>query len=141
MNTAQPGPGFGFTFLYYFAGIGLITTLLMAQSLHVSLESGFPAQLGIGVGLVGGLIAAYFNQTLSLEVPFKGKKQFLRSLSQVLSEMGYTQVAETEGVLIYQRSPLRQLFSGKVYVQLNKQNALIFSRAAHIRSLRRRLSS
>ncbi|MGP1373477.1 MAG: hypothetical protein ACTS3T_11670 [Almyronema sp.] len=139
MNTAQPGPGFGFTFLYYFAGIGLITTLLAAQSLHVRLETGIPAQLGIGVGLLGGLIAAYFNQTLLLEVPFQSKKQFLRSLNQSLNEMGYTPAAEAEGVLVYQRSPLSQLFSGKVYVQISENNALIFSRAIHIRSLRQRL--
>ncbi|NJL87454.1 MAG: hypothetical protein HC886_18085 [Leptolyngbyaceae cyanobacterium SM1_1_3] len=140
MNTAQPGPGFGFTFLYYFAGIGLITTLLVAQSLHVGLETGFPAQLGTGVGLLGGLLAAYFNQTLALELPFKGKQQFLRSLNQALSEMGYTLVDEEAGALVYQRSPLRQLFSGRVYVLLSDKSATVFSRAIHIRNLQRRLA-
>lgn len=133
------GPGFLPTFLYYFSGTALVTTLLAVKALDVGLNTGIPNQLGLVVGLLGGMVGAYFNRSVTLEVPFKGKKTFLKTLNSALAEMGYEPTSETNEIAIYQRSRLRQLLSGRVFVQIAGNTATISSRSIHIKGLKKRL--
>jgi hypothetical protein len=135
------GPGFVPTFLYYFSGTALVTTFLAVKILGVGLDTGIPNQFGLLFGLAGGLVGTYFNQGKVLEIPFKSRKVFLRELQQVLDEKGYSQNpdASDNEVQVYQRAALRQLFSGRIYVHLTDQQAVISSRAAHLRWLKKRL--
>jgi hypothetical protein len=136
------GPGFGLTFLYYFAGTALVTTFLAVKTLGIGLDTGVPNQFGMLVGGVGGLLGAIFNRGMTLELPFSSAKTFRRNLDETLATMGYTEdpTADYDGILVYRRPPLRQAFSGKIYVHIGNQQATISSRAMHVRSLKKRLS-
>jgi homoserine dehydrogenase len=92
-------------------------------------------------GAVGGVLGATFNRSKILNVPFNSKKVFNRKLDAALTAMGYTEDpnANLEGIQVYRRSAIRQLFSGKIYVLVNDQQARISSRTSHIRELRRQL--
>jgi hypothetical protein len=140
--TLPEGPGFGLTFLYYFSGIALVTTFLAVKTLGVGLETGIPNQFGLAFGAIGGVLGATFNRSKILNVPFKSKKVFDRKLDAALTAMGYTEDpnANLEGIQVYRRSTIRQLFSGKIYVLVDGQQARISSRASHIRGLRRKLT-
>jgi hypothetical protein len=138
-NPTPQGPSIGITFLYYFAGTALISTFLASQVLHLSLSSGIPNQLGSLMGLVGGLVGTYFNRAMTLEIPMQGKKKLLNQLTPILESMGYALAEEVDQTLVFQRSRLSSLFSGKVYLSLGDQTATITSRAVHIRELKKRL--
>ncbi|MEM9164792.1 MAG: hypothetical protein AAGC54_17215 [Cyanobacteria bacterium P01_F01_bin.4] len=136
------GPGTGFTFLYYFASTSLVGTLLASQVLHVSLSSGIPNQIGVVLGVVGGAVGTYFNRSQTLNLPIKGKKELLNRLNPILTDMGYALAEDSEepaAGLIYQRSGLRALLSGKVYVTLAPKQAILTSRAVHIRTIQKQL--
>ena len=141
-SVLPEGPGFGLTFLYYSSGIALVTTFLAVKTLGVSLDTGIPNQFGLIFGAFGGLIGATFNRSTVLDIPFTSRKAFKRKLDEALQDMGYSEVPETplEDILVYQRSFLRQLFSGKVYVLLEDKQAHISSRASHVRGLKRKLN-
>lgn len=135
------GPGFLPTFLYYFSGTALVTTFLAAQGLSDGLETGIPNEFGLLFGVLGGVVGAYFNRNHLLDIPFTNRKVFLQQLEQALTEMGFAQDsgATLEDVLVYRRAALRQLFSGRVYVQIGEKQATLSSRALHLRGLKRRL--
>lgn len=142
ISQVPQGPGWVPTFLYYFSGTALVTTFLAVQTLGVGLETGIPNQLGLLVGILGGLIGAYFNRNQIIEVPIAKRKTFLRQLEQALAEKGYEldEAADLEGVAVYRRPAFRQLFSGRIYVQIEDQQAFIASRATHLRWLKKKLS-
>ena len=140
MSELTKGPGFLPTFLYYFSGTALVSTLLAVKALNVGLETGIPNQLGLVAGLFGGALGAYFNRSVVLQVPFKHRKKFFKTLNAALAEMGYELALDTDDGAVYQRSPLRQLLSGKVFVQITGQTAVICSRSVHIKALEKRLN-
>lgn len=142
VSRVPQGPGFVPTFLYYFSGTALVTTFLAVQSLGVGLETGIPNQLGLIFGSMGGLIGAYFNRNRVIELPIAKRKAFLQQLEQALAEKGYEldDTAALEDVAVYRRAALRQLFSGRIYVQIEGQQAFIASRAANLRWLAKKLT-
>ena len=134
------GPGFALTFLYYFSGSVLVATFLAFKSFGYGLSTGLPGQLLLIVGAVGGFMGGFFNHTMILTVPFKSRKQFLKTLVQdTLEPMGYELAEEVDDIKVYRRSTLRQLFSGKIYVEMQRDRAVLASRAVHIRYLRKKL--
>lgn len=135
----QSGPGFAATFLYYFATTGIIFTLVAMQSMELSTASGVPQQLGIAGGVVAGLVGVYFNRSQTIAIPLQNQKQFLATLEPALNAMGYQQTSEADNIRIYERSNLSKWLSGKIYVQLEKDQATIASRAIHIRQLQKGL--
>lgn len=136
------GPGFGLTFLYYFSGTALMATLLANKSLGLSLDTGIPTQFGVLLGVIGGILGALVNRSTTLEVPLSSQKKFKQQLDTLLAEMGYTEEenSRTDGILVYRRPPLRQLLSGKVYVQLGSKKAAIHSRVTHMRRIKNKLT-
>lgn len=144
-NSQQFGPGFLPTFLYYFTSMVIITTLLAAQALHVSVGTGLPIQLGVIAGLGAGLLGAARNRTTSVTIPIQNRAAFLSQLEQVLADMGYQKADPTDpdvaaNVIVYERSNVRRLFSGRVYAQVDKKQALIASRASITKRLQAALS-
>lgn len=136
----QFGPGFVSTFLYYFVCTSFATTFVAAKGLNMGFSTGFPQQIGLILGLFAGLLGGYFNRTTSFSVAFNDRKDFLKLLENTLQDMGYSQSSEDEdGVLVYERSPVRKLFSGKMFVKLDAGEATIASRFIHTSSIRRRL--
>ncbi len=140
----QFGPGFAATFLYYFASTALVFTLVTALSLDTAI-AGVPQQVGLLGGLAGGLLGAYFNRSVAVEFPLKGKKSFWKRLDPILSELGYTlcqnglEGEEIEEIRVYEREGLKKFLSGKIYVQLEKDHATLAGRAVQVKAIRKRL--
>ena len=141
--TLPAGPSFGLTFLYYFGGTALVTSLLAVKSLGMGLDTGLPNQYGLLFGLVGGLLGALVNRSTSLELPISSRKTFKRELDAALADMGYTEDTEarSDGVLVYCRPFIRQLLSGRVYVLLKDKQVQISSRAVHMGGIKKRLEA
>lgn len=137
-NADLPGgPGAAFTFIYYFSGASLITAFLAVKTLGVGWNTSLTGQLALTVGAIGGLFGAYFNRTQRLTLAFTSRKLFTRELNGVLAAEGYSLTQTTGSYSVYQRSRLGRLFSGDVYVQLGGQSAVLVSRAANIRTLKK----
>ncbi|MFP4120827.1 hypothetical protein [Coleofasciculus sp.] len=132
-------PGFWATFYYYFTGMTLIVAVLASQVLGLSLTQPLPYRYGITLGLVAGLVGAYFNRSVTLSLEFKNKKAFSKTLNKTLSAMGFEPTSEIDNFVVYQRPALRSLFSGKVFVQIDNGIATIISRASLIRRLRQEI--
>jgi hypothetical protein len=86
-------------------------------------------------GLLGGLIAAYFNRTATLSLEFQNEKAFSTTLNNALAEMGFEPKSELDNFVVYQRPSLSHLFSGSVFVQIEKGIATIVSRSSNIKQL------
>ncbi|PSN14131.1 hypothetical protein C7271_21925 [filamentous cyanobacterium CCP5] len=138
--TLPRGPGWGMTFLYYFSSTALVTTFLALKTLDVSLDTGIPNQLGLVAGLVGGSLGAYVNHNKTIEIPYKNSKGFLKRLEGILADMGYTQDPDVKADFnAYRRPLLRQLFSGRIYVQCLGDRAVIAGRSLQLKALKNRL--
>lgn len=103
------------------------------------MNTGLPQQLGLVSGLIAGLLGAYVNHTTTLSIQFRSRKTFSSELNAALQTMGYQQTAEENGIQVYERSSLRRLLAGKLYVQWDDHEATIASRAANIRRLQKGL--
>lgn len=133
------GPGIAFTFIYYFSGAALITSLFTAKTLGVGFSSGITGEFALIGGSLTGLVAVFFNRTKTLEIPFTSRKTFLRQVETTLADMGYTLTETVDGISQYQRSPFQRWFSGDIYVQIRERSAALVSRAANVRALKKRL--
>lgn len=133
------GPGFAITSLYYFSGSILVATLLATKTVGIGV-TGVSGELALAVGSIGGLLGGFYNHTKTLELPYTSRKTFVRSLEETLEDLGYSLALESDGVRVYQRDTIRQLFSGKIYLQCQDGVATLASRAIHIRTLEKRLT-
>lgn len=136
----QFGPGLVVTFLYYFTSTAVVITFVMSRALGLGVNTGIPQQVGALGGLLVGILGAYFNRTISFTVPFQSQKQFLKELEATLTQLGYQQISDIdsdiENVRVYQRSSFSKWFSGRIFVQLENQQATIASRAITLRNLK-----
>ena len=142
MTSNNLGPEHSLTFLYYFGTTTLITIMLASVVFHLSPMSGLPNQLGLAMGLAGGMVGLYFNRSVTLKQSIKGHKVFLNQISQPLEKLGYAQVEDDNmpaDIVVFARRNLRGLLSGKIYIRLDAKTAYITSRAVHIRGLKRTL--
>lgn len=135
----QFGPGFLATFLYYFSTTAIVFALVSYKALGVGFDTQIPQQIGILGGLLAGSMGGYFNRTRAFTVAFSNRKTFLAHLNDVLSQQGYQLQEPVDDVLIYERSALGKYLSGKVFVQLEADNATIASRSVQLRSIQKKL--
>jgi hypothetical protein len=133
------GPGFASTFLYYFVTTTLVATFVVSQGLGLKISSGYPSQIGLVIGIFAGLLGGYMNRTMSCSIAFDDKETFKNTLKEALDDMGYRHAYDDENVSVYVRSPIRQLLSGKIFVQFDEKDVTIASRSVHIKDLQRRL--
>ena len=132
------GPGFFTTFIYYFSSTTLIVVLVTSQGMNLSLETHLPYQFGVLFGLAAGLLGATFNRSATLSASFRNQPAFLNTLDTVLGDLGYQQSQDEDGI-VYEKSPLQTLFSGRIWVQLDKHSATITGRAKNLQRLSRLL--
>lgn len=135
----QWGPGFFATFLYYFSSTGLVFAMIAIAGTGASFSSGIPQEMGLAGGLLGGLVGAYFNRTITLTLPAQNQKTFLKQLEAALTKMGYESAGEADGLRVYQRQGLSRFMSGRIFLQFEDGNAILASRAVQIRTLKKRL--
>lgn len=133
----QFGPGIAATFLYYFTSTAVVITFVASRAIGLGIDTGVPQQVGALGGLLAGILGTYFNRTTSFTVPVQSQKKFWNEMESTLSQLGYQQVAEEEGIRTYQRSSFSKWFSGRIFVQLEQQQATIASRAITIRQLKK----
>ena len=137
--SMQFGPGFASTFLYYFVTTTIIMTAIALRTTGLSLDSGLPQQFGLIVGIVGGLTGGYLNRTTTFSVVSTNPTKLLKSLKQILAEMGYELSEETdlldENISLYQRSGLRAFLSGNVFLQVEEQQVTVAARSISIKRI------
>ncbi|MCU0527618.1 MAG: hypothetical protein MUF72_22700 [Elainella sp. Prado103] len=141
------GPGVAVTFLYYFSSTAVVLAFVVSQALDIGISTGIPQQFGAIGGLVAGILGTYFNRTVRFELPIKSEQQFFNRLEPVLDNLGYQQVEDAEddsekvpGLRVYERTALSKWFSGRIFVQVEGQQATIASRAVVIRTLKQVLT-
>lgn len=141
-NPMQYGPGVAATFLYYFTSTAVIFTIVTAQTVGGDLD-GFPKQVGLLGGIVGGLVGTYFNRTTSFSLSQLEGKVTRKQLVKMLETMGYTKIEEDEDdqVTVYERTGMSRFLSGKIFVQNQDKDTLVASRAIHLRALKRLLKA
>ena len=126
----QP-PGFFLTFFYYFAITNLIVVALVPQRLGINWLDPTVYQIGVCTGLIAGILGANYNRNITVTTQIKQKKIFLNALNKTLAEMGFEPKSELEGYTIYQKSTWAALFSGRVFVKIERNIATIMGRAVH----------
>ncbi|MGK7891994.1 MAG: hypothetical protein AB4042_21915 [Leptolyngbyaceae cyanobacterium] len=153
------GPGFAFTFFYYFVTTTAIATLVMAKGAHLALESGLPQRIGLVLGLIAGGVGGYCNQTTSFSVISTEPTRQVDQIKSLLEEMNYglgdTIDLETElgedfeakqanppspkTVWCYQRSGWRSLLSGKVFVCVGEKEITVATRLLQLKRIQQQL--
>ncbi|MEM1369409.1 MAG: hypothetical protein AAGG02_15645 [Cyanobacteria bacterium P01_H01_bin.15] len=132
------GPGFAFTFLYYFSLSAFITILVTVQGTNFSWQDGFPYQVGTLLGLIAATFSATSNRSTTIVIPFVGRKKFSYQLEQALEDMGFKHCEPRESALtVYRKSAVRSLFSGQIYVQLDEKKATIHGRVRNLKRLQK----
>jgi hypothetical protein len=141
-KSQLPGPGAGFTFLYYFS----MTVVVVAASQALNLPVGsLPLyRYGLILGLLAGGIGAYFNRTASFDVSAPETSVLKTQIEQLLAELGFELDADAteqqEDYVVYRRSGLASLFSGKVFIAWRSSSPIqIVGRAKTLRRLQRSL--
>lgn len=132
------GPGFVPTFLFYFVGTTFIAAFVIAKG-AAGLEAGNPFQVAILFGLLAGGIGSYFNSHQMTSFAIKNRGAFLKTLKDSLSQMGYEEKEQVEDLTIYERPIPSNFFSGKLFVQLDKDTAIVSGRSSMIRALKKRI--
>lgn len=139
----QFGPGLASTFLYYFVVTTIIMTAIASRATSLSLDSGLPQQLGVGIGLLGGAIGSYFNRTTSFTMASTTPKTLVKSLKTILTDMGYELSEDRDrlddDILLYQRSGFSALFSGNVFLQLEERSITVAARSSCINRIQKAL--
>jgi hypothetical protein len=107
----------------------------------MSLASGLPYRLGLIAGLSAGVVGGYLNHSATLSLEFTNRKTFTATLDRTLAEMGYTPTSDWDDFTVYQRSGMGRLFSGKIFVKIDKRRATIVSRSVHLKQLHRQIDS
>lgn len=137
------GPGFGSTFLYYFVTTTIIMTAVALRATPLSLESGMPQACGAIMGLLGGLLGGYLNRTTTFTVASTKPAKTVATLKAILADMGYELSEESDqlegDILLYQRSGLRALLSGNVFLDLEKRQVTVAARASSLKSIQLKL--
>ena len=142
LQAADVGPGAVPTFLYYFTSATLLTSFVALKGLNLSFATGGPQQLGLLGGLLAGGIGAYFNRTVAIALAAPESGQARTGVEAVLADMGYhlSETVDDDGMVVqvYERSALRQLLSGRIYLQRQDQ-CIVAGRAGQLRQLQRRM--
>ncbi|MCM1982982.1 hypothetical protein [Lyngbya confervoides] len=153
LETIFKGPGFGFTFLYYFALTALIVAIAAMQILHESPTAPIIYQVGLAFALPFALINALQKQTQRLEIAINAPAPFLQRLNQALQELGYDPVqplhpeeplqpeamGDAPQTWVAQRSGWQTPLAGKIYVATTDHRAVLVSRKSVMQQLSAKL--
>ena len=141
LEKSFKGPGFGVTFLYYFALAALIGAIATMELKHVGARSALPYQYGIGFALPFALINAWTkrNRTMSVSVSTKPAK-FQYQLTQTLAELDFElsagpDIEDGVAYLEYRKEGLASYLAGTIYVAIAGEEAVIASRSSIIKKL------
>jgi len=125
--------------LFLFVSTTLIALFVLSKGIGDQLDFD-PSQIAIALGLVAGGLGGYFNSTDTLEMPVKNKGGFTKRLQTTLEQMGFAETDTLEDITVYERPFPSGLFSGKIFVQIEKDTASVSGRSGLIRGLKKRLN-
>jgi hypothetical protein len=95
---------------------------------------------GIGVGIVCGLVMAFFLKGKKISIQFRDRDKFLWRLSIALAELGYRPESQIGNLLIYKPSFRERFLSGRIAIQIENKSAELVGPSAYLRKLQRRVS-
>lgn len=136
------GPGYALTFLYYFSATAALVILTGIQGLGYGFNDRDLYQVAVPFALLVGSIGAYFNQNVTLTIPFKHKQSFQKQLQAMLQDLGYTESIQLDGsdsLVAYNRPGISKLLAGKIFIQLESKQVMISGRASLVNRLEKRL--
>lgn len=114
-------------------------TAIALRATGLTLESGLPQQFGLALGLFGGVVGGYFNRTATFVVSSTNPAKLVKSLEEILVDMGYGVSEEDdlldENVSLYQRSGLRAFFSGNVFIQVETHQITVAARSISLKRI------
>lgn len=144
LENSFKGPGFGVTFLYYFAMAALIGAIATMELKHVGARSALPYQYGVGFALPFAIINAWTKRSRTLSISVSSASKFQNQLTQTLSALDFepsTDPEVEEGVtyLEYRKEGLASFLAGTIYVAIADQEAVIASRSSIIKKLETKL--
>lgn len=131
-------PGIVITFLYYFACTNIIIFFIaFTQSNRLGVDESILYQLGLVVGLLTGILGAKFNRSVALTVSYKKSKNFEKTITKVLDDLGFITDSQLEEFTVYQIPGFKSLFVGKLFLQIEKLSATIICRASLAKQLKK----
>lgn len=146
------GPGLATTFLYYFVFSAILGCFVTAQALGLSYQDATTVQSGLLMGLLAGALGAFFNRTVTLDLPVPQTKRERRVFEDELQAQlgrlrfeprpdadGEADDGEAGAIAIYQRAGSGSLFSGRLYLDADEAQVHIRGRAKIIKQLKRSL--
>ena len=124
-------PGIAITFLYYFACTNVIVFFIaFTQSGRLGIDQSLLYQLGLVFGLLTGVLGAKFNRSITIKASYKNSKNFEKKLEKVLNNLGFITNSQLEEFTVYQIPTIKNLFVGKLFVEIEKRSATIICRAS-----------
>lgn len=136
------GPGYGLTFLYYFAITAVIAILLGHQGTGVSWQDPALYKISVPFALLVASIGAYINQNTLLSIPLpkqSARVTKVQALKTLLDRMGYAELEDDEGIQIYRRTGLAKYLSGDLFVQVENKEILISGRSSMLNQIEKQL--
>jgi hypothetical protein len=134
------GPGYGLTFLYYFAITSVIALVLGHQSVGLGWQDPALYNIAVPFALLAGSIGAYVNQNILVTIPTPKKSATMQQLQAFLQTMGYERIEDNAAVTTYRRSGLAKLLSGRVFVQVEPWQILLSGRATVVHAIEKHLA-
>lgn len=140
LENSFKGPGFGVTFLYYFALATLIGAITTMEIKHVGARSSLPYQYGIIFALPFAIINAWTKRSKTLTASVNHKNKFQQKLTRTLADLDFQPSTEPEieeGVTYveYRKEGMAGFLAGTIYVAIAENEAVIASRASVIKKL------
>ena len=124
-------PGIAITFLYYFACTNVIIFFIaFTQSGRLGIDQSLLYQLGLVFGLLTGVLGAKFNRSVTIIASYKKSNNFEKKLEKLLNDLGLITNSQLEEFTVYQIPTIKNLFVGKLFVQIEKRSATIICRAS-----------
>ncbi|NES73244.1 MAG: hypothetical protein F6K24_52675 [Okeania sp. SIO2D1] len=105
----------------------------------MSMLSPYPYRYGMLIGLLAGFLGGYLNRTRTISTSFRNKKDFRVKVNTVLQEIGFEEHSQEDGYLIYEKAGWKKVFSGRIFVQIQKKSASISGRAVNLQKLGEKL--
>ncbi|NCJ06073.1 hypothetical protein GS597_05995 [Synechococcales cyanobacterium C] len=146
-DMSLTGPGAVQTFLYYFSLMTLIAALVGSLALHLHPASPHLFMPAVATGAMAGTLGTLFNRTTHFSVAYQNRRRFQTQLERALTELGFeldqaAMAAQTDrppDSYIYRRPGFSGWLTGRIFVLLQPQRAMVAGRAAIIQKMGRKL--
>ncbi len=134
------GPGYGLTFLYYFAITAVIGLVLGHQGTGIGWQDPLLYRVAVPFALFAASIGAYINHNTLVTIPTNQQSATAKQLQTILQQRGYEAIDSDAGVTTYSRSGLSRFLAGQVFVQVEPKQIMLSGRAKMVQMLEKQMN-